>query len=78
MFLPVKADFGLPRVPYLTILVCLVCALVFLKQQSDWAEYEVALDRFCTTDRSYIDLIIFEIGNRCSVSVTRPTILAGC
>ncbi len=60
MFLPVKADFGLPRVPVLTILVCLVCALVFLKQQSDWQEYEEALDRFCTTDRSHIELMIFE------------------
>jgi len=60
MFLPVKADFGLPRVPVLTILMCLICAGVFLKQQNDWYEFDQAVDRFCTTNRSHIEQIIFD------------------
>lgn len=60
MFLPVKADFGLPRVPVLTILVCLACAAVFLKQQSDWNDFDKAVDRFCSTNRSHIEQMIFD------------------
>jgi len=60
MFLPVKADFPLPRLPILSILVCIVCLGVFLKQQSDWNEFNMAIDRFCNSGRSHIDEIIFE------------------
>lgn len=60
MLLPVKADFGLPRVPVLTILVCLICAVVFLKQQHDWNEFDAAIDRFCNANRSHIEQMIFE------------------
>lgn len=60
MFLPVKADFALPRIPILTILVCLVCIGVFLKQQSDWRDFGMAIDRFCNTDRSHIEQIVFD------------------
>ena len=60
MFLPVKADFPLPRFPILTILVCLVCFGVFLKQQSDWRDFDMAIDRYCNSSRSHIEQIIFE------------------
>ena len=60
MFLPVKADFALPRIPILTILVCLVCIGVFLKQQSDWRDFGMAIDRFCNTSRSHIEQIVFD------------------
>ena len=51
MFLPIKSDFPLPRFPILTLLVCVICIFVFLKQQSDWAEFEVALERYCDEPR---------------------------
>ena len=60
MFLPVKADFPLPRFPFLTVLVCLVCFGVFIKQQSDWQAFGMAIDRFCTANRSHIEQIVFE------------------
>ena len=60
MFLPVKADFRLPRFPFLTTLVCLVCVGVFLKQQSDWHDFGMAMERFCNSPRSHIDEIIFD------------------
>lgn len=60
MFLPVKADFTLPRFPVLTVLVCLICFGVFIKQQSDWKEFGMAIDRFCNSSRSHIEQIVFE------------------
>ena len=60
MFLPVKADFPLPRFPILTILVCVICLGVFLKQQSDWREFGMAIDRFCNSSRTHIQQIVFD------------------
>ena len=60
MFLPVKADFALPRFPILTVLICLICIGVFIKQQSDWKEFGMAIDRFCNSSRSHIEQIVFE------------------
>ena len=60
MFLPIKADFHLPRFPLLTVLVCLVCVGVFTKQQSDWQDFGVALERYCNASRSHIDEIILD------------------
>lgn len=60
MFLPVKANFQLPHFPIFTVLVCLICLGVFLKQQSDWHEFSVAMERFCGGSRSHIEAIIFE------------------
>ena len=60
MILPLKADFPLPRFPILTVLVCLICLGVFVKQQSDWADFGQAIERYCSTERSHLETIIFE------------------
>jgi len=60
MFLPVKADFPLSRFPAMTILVCLVCFGVFLKQESDWSKFEHAIERYCDGARSRIDQIVLQ------------------
>ncbi|MDH5456567.1 MAG: rhomboid family intramembrane serine protease, partial [Gammaproteobacteria bacterium] len=60
MFLPVKADFHLPRFPILTLIICLVCIGVFIKQQSDWKDFGMAIERFCNAGRSHIEQIVFE------------------
>ena len=59
MFLPIKADFELPRFPILTVLVCLICAGVFVKQLSDWGNFETAIDRYCELDRSHLEKMVF-------------------
>jgi len=64
MFLPVKADFHLPRFPWLTAIVCVVCLGIYMKQVSDWQEFETAVNAFCSSDRSNIAEMIFkEISN---------------
>lgn len=58
MFLPVKADFKLQRFPVLTVLVCVICAAVFLKQQSDWSDFEMAIARYCMKPQSRIEEMV--------------------
>jgi membrane associated rhomboid family serine protease len=60
MFLPVKPDFHLPRFPILTVLACLICLGVFLKQQSDWHEFGMAMERFCGASRTHFETIVFD------------------
>lgn len=52
MFIPVKADFKLNQWPVFTVLVCLVCLGVFLKQASDWREFNLAAQRYCMKPQS--------------------------
>lgn len=59
MIIPLKADFVLPRFPIVTVLVCLICSGVFLKQVSDWGDFEVAIDRYCDLDRSRLEDMVF-------------------
>jgi membrane associated rhomboid family serine protease len=60
MFLPVKADFTLPRFPWLTAIVCVVCFGIFLKQSNDWNKFETAVYTFCGKSRSDIAQMIFK------------------
>ena len=60
MFLPVKADFKLPRFPWLTAIVCTLCFGIFLHQVNDWNEFENALYEFCGQSRSNITRMIFK------------------
>lgn len=59
MFVPVKADLTLPRFPWLTAIVCVVCFGIFLKQANDWHNFEYAVHGFCSTARSDIAQMIF-------------------
>ncbi len=59
MFLPIKADFKLPRFPWLTTVVCVMCFGIFLKQVGDWNKFENSLYKFCGKTRSNITQIIF-------------------
>ena len=58
MFVPVKADFRLPAWPVLTVLVCAICVAVFLKQESDWRQFSLSIDRYCAKSQSHITQMI--------------------
>ena len=59
MFLPIKPDFRLTRVPWLTALVCVACLLVWSGQLMDQHEYDIAVERYCDLPRSRIQEIVF-------------------
>ena len=44
----------------MTILVCVLCFGVFLKQESDWSKFEHAIERYCDGARSRIDQIVLQ------------------
>jgi membrane associated rhomboid family serine protease len=50
LFLPYKLDVSLYRLPFLTILVCLVCLATFLSQMRSGATFEGNLRNYCTQD----------------------------
>lgn len=58
MFLPIKADFKLPHWPVLTVLVCVICTAVFLKQESDWRAFGLSVDRYCAKPQSHLTQMI--------------------
>ena len=58
MFVPVKADFKLPAWPVLTVLVCVVCVGVFLKQESDWRQFSLSVERYCAKPQSHLTQMI--------------------
>lgn len=50
MFLPYRADLEFTRIPVVTWLVCLVCVVVFLKQQQSYGDITRTADTFCSQD----------------------------
>ena len=60
MFVPVKPDFRLPRFPWATALVCVICVLVFSGQLTDEYNYNQSVERFCDMPRSRIETMVFE------------------
>ena len=60
MFVPVKADFRLPAWPVFTVLVCIICIGVFLKQESDWRQFSLSVERYCAKPQSHITQMIMQ------------------
>ena len=58
MFLPIKSEHKLQRFPVLTTLVCVICALVFFKQQSDRSDFEMSVMRYCMKPQSRIEEMV--------------------
>lgn len=60
MFVPVKADFPLPRFPALTLLVGVICIVVFTFQLSAWEKYYQDHMRYCAgQERSRLTQMVF-------------------
>jgi len=59
LFLPIKAAFALPRFPALTLLVCIICGVVFAKQLDDAQEFDKSIARYCELDRSRLEIMVF-------------------
>jgi membrane associated rhomboid family serine protease len=58
LFLPLKPNFPLRRLPWLTMLVCVVCLAIFGKQQIDRDEYAQAIYAHCDEQRSHIKVMV--------------------
>ena len=65
LFFPYKFDLGLKKIPFLTILVCLVCIAIYSKQFANESEFSEKTHWFCSKDRSHVAQMALEksIGN---------------
>ncbi|MGI9225197.1 MAG: rhomboid family intramembrane serine protease [Woeseiaceae bacterium] len=60
MFIPIKSDFPLPRFPSFTLLVSVICIIVFTFQLSAWQKYSKDHMRYCAgLDRSRLAEMVF-------------------
>lgn len=59
LFLPLKPNFPLRRLPWLTIIICIVCLGIFAKQQTDREAYAEAIYAHCNEPRSHIKKMVF-------------------
>jgi membrane associated rhomboid family serine protease len=50
LFFPYRLDISLYRIPYLTILVCLVCVMTFLSQLKSSTAFDRNLSAYCEQD----------------------------
>lgn len=70
-FLPYKLDSDLNRIPYITLLICLVSSLIFWNQYRQDTQYSEGVDQFCNGSIQRNDLILIrkishkETGNLC-------------
>lgn len=50
MFLPYRADLEFTRIPVVTVLVCLVCVIVFFNQRQSYQDITRSAAEFCSQD----------------------------
>lgn len=60
LFLPFKFDMELYRLPVLTILVCIVCLVVYGAQHANEREYITKTDHFCESMNANIERMMLE------------------
>ncbi len=60
LFFPFKFDLSLSKIPYLTILVCLVCIGVYTQQHINAGEFEKRSVYYCAADLSTVERMAME------------------
>lgn len=67
VLVPYKLDVGLYNIPYVTMLVCLVCLVVFLSQKQSEVNFQRSLKSYCEVNvnadlRTIVDHIDKDVG----------------
>jgi len=60
LFIPYKFDLNLAKIPYLTILVCLLCIGIYTQQYLNEGEFEKRSVYYCNANLSTIDRMAME------------------
>ena len=60
LFFPFRVDLNFNRIPLLTILVCVVCLFVFIKQESSTTEMQKAAKEYCQKDHERMFWLVIE------------------
>jgi len=59
-FIPYKFDLGLAKVPYVTILVCLLCIGIYFQQHMNGVEFMKKSAYFCAKSRTNVERMAME------------------
>lgn len=59
-FIPYKFDLSLKRVPWLTIVVCLICIGVYSQQYANESDFQMRSMYYCSTDLSNVERMAME------------------
>ena len=60
IFFPYKADVLLPRMPYLTIFISILCLLIYWQQEKSEAEYYAYISDYCQQKTSRVDNLVMK------------------
>ena len=60
LFFPYKFDLSLNKIPFLTILVSLICVGIYSKQYANEAEFTEKTEWFCSKSRSHVAKLALE------------------
>lgn len=60
LFFPFRVDLNFNRIPLLTILVCVVCLFVFIKQEASFSNMQKASKEYCQKDHERMFWLVIE------------------
>lgn len=59
-FLPYKLDLSLNKIPFLTIIVMLVCLAIYIKQENNALDFIQKTDQFCMAKRTTFERLVMK------------------
>ena len=60
LFFPFRVDLNFNRIPLLTILICLVCIFIFIKQEASFDEMQRSSKEYCQQDHERMFWLVIE------------------
>ena len=60
LFFPFRVDLNFNRIPLLTILICLVCIFIFIKQEASFDKMQKAAKEYCQKDHERMFWLVIE------------------
>lgn len=60
LFFPFRVDLNFNRIPLVTILICVVCLFVFIKQEASFDEMQKAAKEYCQKDHERMFWLVIE------------------
>ena len=60
LFFPFRVDLNFNRIPLLTILICLICIFVFIRQEASFDEMQRASKEYCQKDHERMFWLVIE------------------
>lgn len=60
LFFPFRVDLNFNRIPLLTILICLVCLFIYIKQEASFDKMQIASKEYCQQEHGRMFWLVIE------------------